>query len=375
MSPLSCIEINKVALQNNLKQFRQLLSKDNKLVAVVKANAYGHGLEQVVSIANDFVDYFQVDDFQELKSIKSFTSKPVFVFGYVGHDELEQAASLEAIFGVYDIERILRLNEIGEKHGRKIEVHLKVDALLGRQGILIGELEKFLQELKKLRHICLGAIYSHFSNIEDVDNLQHANLQYEALLKAKEILRINGFNDVSHHISATSGFLTNQKSNWGSSLLRLGIGMYGLWPSKQIEESFAKDLLLQPALRWVTKVAQVKTVSSGFPIGYGITYRIINETKIAVIPQGYSDGYDRGLSNKGEVLVRGKRCPILGRVAMNMFVIDVSHLSEVKADDEVVLIGFQGEEIISAEELANKVGTINYEIIARVSSLLPRVIT
>ena len=131
---------------------------------------------------------------------------------------------------------------------------------------------------------------------------------------------------------------------------------------------------LKSVLAWKTKIAQIKTLPAGYTVGYGLTYRTKKETKIALIPQGYADGLDRGLSNKGEVLIHGKRCKILGRVSMNMFTADVSHLPKVKIEDEVVILGHQGEEEITAEELAKKLGTINYEITARISALLPRVV-
>ena len=160
-----------------------------------------------------------------------------------------------------------------------------------------------------------------------------------------------------------------------SDLVRPGIGLYGMWPSDDLKERLGKEgLVLKPVLRWVTHIAQVKTLPAGHPVGYGLTFVTSKPTKIAVIPQGYSDGYDRGLSNKGEVLIGGTRCPVLGRVAMNMFVADVSHLESVNREDEVVLLGAQRGERITAEEIAGRLDTINYEITTRISPLLPRII-
>jgi alanine racemase len=148
-----------------------------------------------------------------------------------------------------------------------------------------------------------------------------------------------------------------------------------MWPSNDLKERMESEkFFLKPVMRWVTHIAQVKTVPENYTIGYGLTHVTERITKIAVIPQGYSDGYDRGFSNNGEVLVGGRRCAILGRVAMNMFVVDVSHLGGVKVEDKVVLLGKQGEEEITAEELADRIGTINYEITTRVCPLLERVV-
>lgn len=154
----------------------------------------------------------------------------------------------------------------------------------------------------------------------------------------------------------------------------IGIGMYGLWPSEDLRVQHKDRIELKPVMRWVSHIAQIKTLPTGYTIGYGLTYTTDRPTKIAVIPQGYSDGYDRGLSNRGEVLIHGQRCQILGRVAMNMFVVDVSHLDTVSVEDEVVLLGSQGNDSITAEELAERIDTINYEIVARISPFLNRVV-
>ena len=166
--------------------------------------------------------------------------------------------------------------------------------------------------------------------------------------------------------------MSYEKGKGINSLIRIGIGAYGMWPSEHLKVLYKNKITLMPALAWKTKIVQIKTLPKGSTIGYGLTYKTKKETKIAVVPQGYADGYDRGLSNKGEVLIKGTRCKILGMVSMNMFVVDVSHLKNVKQEDEVVILGRQGKEEIPAEELAKKLGTINYEVTTRISSLLPR---
>jgi alanine racemase len=157
-------------------------------------------------------------------------------------------------------------------------------------------------------------------------------------------------------------------------LVRIGIGLYGMWPSENLKKEHIKKFALKPVMRWVTHVSLVKWLPKDHTIGYGLTYRTSKETKTALVPQGYADGYDRAFSNKGEVLIKGKRCKVLGRVSMNMFVVDVTHLKDVKVEDEVVLLGRQGGEEITAEEMGDLIGTINYEITTRVSTLLARII-
>jgi len=368
------IEISSQNLLHNIKVCRDKLSKNIQITGVVKANAYGHGLKEVVSVIEDKIDLFQVDDLLELKKIRQYTKKPVLVFGFVSEKELEEAVSLDGVLGVYNLDIVEKLNSIAEKQNKSIKIHVKIDAMIGRQGILVDQVKDFFTALKEFNKLEVVAIYSHFSNIEDEIHLSHAKVQYKILMKAKKIAQGVGFKNISHHISATSGFLTDQKNNWGGTILRLGIGLYGLWPSLELQKSYEKEIDFKPVLSWKTEVVQVKEVPVGFPIGYGCTFKTDKPTKIAVIPQGYGDGYDRKFSNNSNVLIGGVRCPVLGRVAMNMFVVEVSNLERVSVGEEVVLIGKQADEEITVEELAEKIDTINYEIVTRIWPDLPRVI-
>ncbi len=209
-------------------------------------------------------------------------------------------------------------------------------------------------------------------------DFSHAQKQITEYEKAVELAGKFGFDGLETHISATSGLLVYEKNSGVHPLIRLGIGVYGMWPSKHLQKMYEKNrklkFILKPVLSWKTKIAQIKILPKGNTIGYGLTYKTKKETKVAIIPQGYADGFPRSLSNKGEVLIRGTRCKILGRVMMNMFVVDVSHLKNVQTEDEVVILGTQGREQITAEEIAEKAYTINYEITTRISSLLPRII-
>jgi alanine racemase len=293
----------------------------------------------------------------------------------VAKDELAEAVELNGILAVYDKERCQILNEIGEERNRKIKVHIKIDASLGRQGILKEDADDFAKYLKTLESLEVVGIYAHFANIEDTTDFSHAQKQINSFGEVLEIFKKNGFENIKKHISASSGILVYEKNEGKSDLVRLGISQFGMWPSEELKRGYEKESFkLKPILRWVTHIAQIKILPKDYSIGYGLTYVTKKPTKIAVIPQGYSDGYDRGFSNCGEVLIGGKRCPVLGRVAMNMFVVDVTQLENVQNEDEVVLLGRQSNEEITAEELAEKIGTINYEITTRISPLLPRII-
>ncbi|MCE9585209.1 alanine racemase [Candidatus Nomurabacteria bacterium] len=368
--PLSYIEISAKNLIQNIKSFKNFLKKETQISVVVKSNAYGHGLSQIVAILDNYVDCFQVDSIEELQILRKISKRKTFVFGYVQESDLSKAIKLNCTLSVFSQDYLYKIEKISNNLKRIQEVHLVVDAFLGREGVLLQELPKLFEEIKKCKYIKLTGIYSHFANIEDSKDLSHAKKQISIFNISVNLAKEYGFNNLQNHISATSGILVHEmKVN--NPLVRIGIGAYGLWPAEHLKE-YSK-INLKPILTWKTKVAQIKILPKGYTIGYGLTYKTKKETKVAIIPQGYGDGLDRRLSNKGEFLINDKRCKILGRVMMNMCVVDISHLPKIKVEDEVVILGRQGKEYITAEEIANKMGTINYEITTHISALLPRV--
>jgi alanine racemase len=372
-SPLSFIELSKNNLIFNLNALKKI-TKDTKIVGVVKGNAYGHGQNEVVKILEPHVDYFQVNSFLELKLLRKISKKKTFVLGYVQKADLLNVIKLGCILSVFSIEKLNELNEIAKKLNKKQEIHISVDAYLGREGFMKDELIKFFKEFDKYKNIKLAGIYAHFANIEDTNNFTHAKKQIKKYEESIKLAREFGFTNLETHISATSGLLVYEKNKNIHSIVRLGIGIYGLWPSEHIKYLYKNKLELKPVLSWKTKVAQVKIIPEGHTIGYGLTYMTHKPTQIAVIPVGYADGYDRDMSNNGRVLIRGTSCEILGRIAMNMFVVDVNHIKDLKIDEEVVLIGQQAKGEITVEEIAKKIDSINYEVVTRISPLLPRVI-
>lgn len=372
--PLSYIEISKDNLIYNIKQFRSLLKNGTKIVGVIKANAYGHGDIEVVKIISPYIDYFQVNSVEELERVRSVTKKPILVFGYLNEDGIKKAIKLNAIISAFDLIHLLKINYISGILKKKTKVHVVIDSYLGREGIMPNQIENFIVEVKKMKNIELDGIYSHFANIEDTMNFTHAQKQIDMYHEYVEIFKLNGFPNIKTHISATSGILVYEKGNSLHSIVRLGIGLYGMWPSEHLEYLNKKKINLRPVLRWVTHVAQIKILPANHPIGYGLTYITKKITKIAVIPQGYADGLPRSLSNNGEVLIRGKKAKILGRVAMNMVVVDVSNIKDVLPEDEVVILGKQDKNEITAEQIAKESGTINYEATTRISALLPRIV-
>ncbi|HEY5589224.1 MAG TPA: alanine racemase [Candidatus Paceibacterota bacterium] len=371
---LSYIEISKDNLIHNVKQFRGLLNKDTKIAAVIKANAYGHGDTEIAKISSPYIDYFQVDSIEEAERVRKVSKKPILIFGYTNEDGIKRAIKIGAILSSFDLVHLLKINYIARVLKTKVKVHLAIDSYLGREGIMPSQVDNIIKEIKNLQNVTLDGIYSHFANIEDTMNSTHANRQIDTYHKCVKIFKENGFPKINTHISATSGILVYEKGDNLHNIVRLGIGLYGMWPSEHLKYLNKKKINLKPVLRWVTHVAQIKILPANYPIGYGLTYITKKNTKIAVIPQGYYDGLTRSLSNKGGFLIKGKRAKILGRVAMNMTVVDISNIKDVTPEDEVVILGKQGKNEITAEQIAYESDTINYEVTTRISALLPKII-
>lgn len=355
-----------MALRKNVAAFRSRIGEGQALIAVVKGNAYGHGLKEVVECVDDVVDGYQVDDIEELRDVRKLSAKRTLVLGYVQASELEEAVRLEGELAIYDTERVEALGRLKVPS----RVHLKVDALLGRQGLLPEQIPEFLSCLRSHPSISLVGVYSHYSNLEDTPLRSHAEAQQARFERALGVLYALGYPDVPTHFSSTAGILAFEGDSSPHALVRLGIGLYGLYPS----QSFSRIITLEPVLRWISHLAQVKDLPAGFPVGYGLSYVTERPTRIGIVPQGYSDGFDRSLSSKGAVLHQGRQAPVLGRVAMNMFAIDLTDVS-AHAGDQVVLLGSQEGNQITPEAIASHCETINYEIVARLSPLLPRLVT
>ena len=377
--PLSYIELSKNNLIHNIKVLKSVAKKGTKFSVAIKGNAYGHGQNEIAKILEPYVDYFQVNSVEELELLRKVSKKKTLVLGYVGKTNLSRALKLGCILSFFSFTQLKEINKTAQKLKIKQEIHLPVDAHLGREGFLLEELPKIFAEIKKCKFVKLTSIYAHFANIEDTTDFSHAQKQINEYRKALALVEKFGFKNLQTHMSATSGLLVYEREKGINSLVRLGIGVYGMWPSSHLKLKHNTDnknhkFDLKSVLSWKTKVAQVKILPKGSTIGYGLTYKTKKLTKIAVIPQGYADGFDRGFSNNGFVLIEGSRCKILGRVSMNMFVVDVRHLKNIKVEDEVVILGRQGGKEITAEEMAERINTINYEITTRISPLLPRVI-
>ncbi len=372
------IEINSTALTHNVHQFRRLIGKNRKLLATVKANAYGHGLPEVAAIAlRAGADWLGVHSIEEGVFLrKKKVDCPILVLGYVSLDDLDRAVKHDLRLTVYNPETIERLIELSPHRGGKIRLHLKVETGTHRQGILEEDILSFVAKIQEHPDLILEGMSSHFANIEDTTDHSYARRQLDKFKSISQSLEQQGIEVPIKHIACTAATILFPETYF--NMIRIGIGMYGLWPSKETYLSCIlqnrEPIRLRPVLAWKTRIAQIKVIPKGSYVGYGCTFRTTRETRLAVLPIGYFDGYSRNFSNVAFVLIKGQRAPVRGRVAMDFIMTDVTDIPDVKIEDEVVLIGEDEGERITADDLAVLAGTINYEIVARLNPLIPRIV-
>ena len=369
---LSWVEIDRSALISNLKTFRRLIGSRRKLLIPVKANAYGHGLVEVAKIAaKNGADFFGVNSIQEADILRrNKITKPILVMGYTMLKDLMLAAQLKTSLVVYNEQTIKALGKLK----KPITVHVKLETGTNRQGILPEQLLPFIQLIQRYPNIKLEGLYTHFANIEDTTNHNYAFKQITIFKEAIANLKKSGITIPIKHTACSAAAILFPKTYF--DLIRPGIATYGLWSSKETivsANNLRRRIILKPVLTWKSIIAQIKEIPSGCYIGYGCTDRTLRNTKIAVIPVGYWDGYDRGFQHT-QVLIHGKRARVFGRVCMNMMMVDITEIPNINIEDEVVLLGKQGREEITAEELAANINTINYEIVTRINPTLPRII-
>ncbi|MEK7171497.1 MAG: alanine racemase [Patescibacteria group bacterium] len=392
---LTWVEINKASLINNIRLFRGLIGRKTILAPCVKANAYGHDMVKTAKIAlaagADWLNVNAVFEAVELR--KAGIKSPIYIMGYVMKKDIADAVRLNCRLVAYNKETIAELGKATKRLHKKAIIHLKIETGNNRQGILMGNLMDFVEYVKKFPQITIEGISTHFANIEDISVseakrfLKNKNseksfqlaayplFQLENFRHAIALLKNAGINVPIRHCANSAATMLFPETHF--DMVRPGIAFYGLWPSEETKVAFQKmhkGAKLMPVLSWRTRIAQIKNVSAGSYIGYGCTYRAKKNMKIAILPIGYYDGFDRGFSNKGYVLIRGKRAKICGRVCMNITMVDVTDIPSARVEDTATLLGKDGREEITADELAQIAGTINYEITTRINEKIPRIV-
>jgi len=375
---LSWVEISRKALANNISVARAHLNPRIKIMAVVKANAYGHGILPVAAIAGEEgADFFGVNSIQEAVLLRNAKiKKPILVLGYVPYAALRDAVNHDISLVVYNVETLNRLQQVCAKAKKDARIHIKVETGLNRQGVCRSELANFFEVVKSKKNLIVEGMSTHYANIEDTTEHSYARLQLENFKEAYEMAKFAGIEVKYRHTACTAATILFPEVHF--EMVRFGIGLYGMWPSKETKISAYErnigEFNLMPVLSWKTRVAQVKDVEANSYVGYGCTDFVTQKSRVAILPVGYYDGFDRKLSNVGFVLIRGMKAPLLGRICMNMCIVDVTNIPGVVPEDEVVLLGRSGEEVITAETLASKIGTINYEVVTRINESIPRLV-
>ncbi|OIP70820.1 alanine racemase, partial [Candidatus Atribacteria bacterium CG2_30_33_13] len=355
---LTWTEVNLDAIAQNVKNIKKLIGKKKELMAVVKGNAYGHDILEISSVVlENGATRLAVARLEEAIFLrKAGITVPILVLGLTLKPQAESLVSYDITPTVCEFEMIEKLSELAVQMNKMAKIHLKVDTGMGRIGIFPDDVLKFIKRIKTLKNVEIEGIFTHFSVADEKDKF-YTEEQFRKFIEILTILEKEGIKIPIKHVG-NSATLLDLPHMW-LDMVRPGLAIYGLYPSKEVK----KTINLIPAQQFKTKIVFIKELPRGESISYGRIYITKRRMRVASLPVGYADGYNRLLSNQGEVLVRGQRVPIIGRVCMDQCMIDVTNLTQVEIGDEVVLWGRQGEEMITVEEIAQKIRTINYEIV------------
>lgn len=367
------IEVDKKAIVHNYRVFRDLILPKTKLMAVVKSNGYGHSLiDFSKEISRLGADWFGVDSAVEALAIRrSDIKKPILILGYTLPEMIKEAVDNGISLTVSSFEQLKEIEKV--KTDKLIKIHIKADTGMSRQGFFEKDIQKIIAGLQPAvnnRRLKVEGLFTHFASAKNPSFPQFTGIQLKSFNKWIEAFRQAGLKPIVH-AAATGGAFLYPESHF--DMVRIGIGLYGLWPSKETE-AFAKDKIkLAPALSWKTVVSEVKKISKGARVGYDCTETLDRDSVIAICPIGYWHGYPRAFSSVGRALVGGKEARVLGRVSMDMIVLDVTKISNVKTEDEVVLLGKQGRAGISVEDISGLIDMSPYELITRLNPLIKRI--
>ena len=372
---ITWLEVSRSAIIHNIHQFKKNFRPETEFLAVVKGNGYGHGLiETAKTTVRGGANWLGTVNLQEaLELRKAGIKSKILVLSYFNPAELKDAIINNIALTIYYLPAATKISELAKKINKKAQIHIKIDTGTNRLGFDYRNCLSTIIKINQLPNIVIQGIFTHFADAEKTDQ-SFTNLQIERFGNLYNQLKKNHIHIKYQHAACSAAAILNKNSHY--NLIRIGISLYGLWSldektTKSI--SLKKSYQLKPALSWYTRVIQVKKVPAGDTIGYGKTFTTKKNSTIAVIPVGYNEGYDRRLSNQGRVAIHGRYCQIRGRVCANLTMVDVTDVKKVRPGDKVTLIGRDGQAEITAEELAEKMRTINYEVVTRINPNLPRV--
>ena len=366
-----CAEIDLDAISYNMEQLKKRIGKDARLIAVVKTDGYGHGALPIAQMFEEvpYVWGYAVACLEEGAALRdSGIRKPILVLGCVFPDLYEDMVRMDIRPAVYTEEMARAMSEEAVRQGKTVHFHIKIDTGMGRIGFPVdGESAQAVLRISRLPNVETEGMFTHFAKADETDKT-YTLMQHEKFLWMKSQMDRLGVDVRYFDCDNSAGII--DFPDMKHDLARAGIAMYGMYPSEEVQKE-AVDL--RPALTLVSHVTFVKEVEPGTSISYGGTFTAPKKMRIATIPVGYGDGYPRSLSNKGEVLIHGKRAKILGRVCMDQFMADVTEIPETRFMDRVVLVGEDGDDRITVEELADLSGRFNYEFVCCLGKRIPRV--
>ena len=359
------------AIAHNFAEMKKNIAKGTKIVAVIKADGYGHGAEAIARLIEDY-DYiwgFAVATPEEALQLRTFgVKKPILILGIVFEEYFTQMIAKEIRLTVCTYEMAQKLSEEAQRQGRDVHIHIGLDTGMSRIGF--ADRQESVEEIKKisqLPNLKIEGMFTHFARADETDRSPAID-QLNRYLNFAKLLEDAGIQIPMKHCSNSAGIIRVPEANLNA--VRAGITIYGIYPSNEVERDIVK---LIPAMELKSHISYIKTVEPGAAFSYGGTFTAKKEMKVATIPVGYADGYPRSLSNKGWVLIHGKKAPILGRVCMDQFMVDITKIPDAKAGDEVTLIRKDGKEFISIEKFGDLSGRFSYEFACDISKRVPRV--
>jgi len=380
--PLTWAEIDLAAYRHNIGELRRITRAESRIMAVVKANGYGHGAVEVTQAALDSgADRLGVARLHEAVELREAgIGAPILIFGLTPPEGTDTLLDLDLTQAVFTHGAAEALAARTDSKGKRLRVHIKVDTGMGRLGLLEDEPKaeeatasaanhRFgeVRAIAGLKGLEVEGLFTHFATADHTDKA-YANRQMQRFLELVDLLKQQGLEFPLNHAANSAALLDMPDSHL--DMVRPGIATYGLFPSAQVDHD---RVSLKPVMEWKTRIIQVKQVPAGFGVSYGMTYQTPCPTTLATVAVGYADGLSRHLSSRGQMLVGGRRVPIVGRVCMDLTLLDVGEVPGVSVGDEAVILGRQGDEVLSADEMAASLDTINYEVVSTITSRVPRI--
>ena len=359
------------AIAHNFAEMKKNIAEGTKMIAVIKADGYGHGAEAIARLTDNYsyIWGYAVATAEEALQLRSAgVEKPILILGLVFEEYFREMVAGDIRLTVCEYETAKKLSREAVRQDKTVHIHIGLDTGMSRIGF--ADTPESVEEIKKiaaLDHLEIEGMFTHFARADETDKTPAAD-QLNRYLAFAELLEKSGVHIPLKHCSNSAGIIRMKEANLDA--VRAGITIYGIYPSNEVERDIVK---LEPAMELKSHISYVKDLEPGASISYGGTYTADKKIRVATIPAGYADGYPRTLSNKGWVLIHGQKAPILGRVCMDQFMVNVSDIPDVKAGDEVTLIGKDGDEFISIETFGDMSGRFSYEFACDISKRVPRV--